>query len=197
MYIANVLSTVQTQSQVMKLTIDNDENHPHIGSLISSLPAWDVRLQQIMEAQEEDPVCMQIKVNCCEGRPDKYSLNAAMKLYWWSRSELSVVQNILLKASRIIIPSSMHLEVLDKIHEHQGITKMPEAGKKLCLKARTQPKNPRSGATMQNSSTPTIKLLEASLRLRVMTPTKTRHAPIEENPSAHIGMRTILGVHRG
>ena len=126
MHIADTLSTVQTRSQAMKLTIDDDENHLHIGSVISSLPAWDVRLQQITEAQEEDPVCMQIKVNCYEGRSDKCSLNDAMKLYWSSRSELPMVQNILLKASRIVIPSSMRLEVLDKIYEgHLGITKMP------------------------------------------------------------------------
>ena len=110
----------------MKLTIDNDQMHAHIGNVISSLPIKDARLQQIMEAQEEDPVCKQIKVYCCEGWPDKYSLNDAMKPYWSRRGvrELSVMQKILLKASRIVIPSSMRLEILDKIHEeHQGITK--------------------------------------------------------------------------
>ncbi|XP_068675566.1 uncharacterized protein [Montipora foliosa] len=77
-----------------------------------------------MEAQEEDPVCRQIKVYCCEGWPNKSSLNDAMKPYWSSRGELSVVQNILLKASRIVIPSSMRVEILDKIHEgHQRIAK--------------------------------------------------------------------------
>ena len=46
-----------------------------------------------------------------------------MKSYWSSRRELSVVQDILPKASRILIPSSMRLQILDKIHEgHQGIT---------------------------------------------------------------------------
>ena len=116
-YIAIVLSRRQTRNQTMKLTIDNDKNHTHIGSVISSLPAWDVWIQHIMEAQEKYPVC--------EGRPDKCLSNNAMKL-WSSRSELSLVQNIALKASRIVIPSSMHLEILDKIHEgHQGITKMP------------------------------------------------------------------------
>ena len=39
MNITNALSRVQARSQAMKLTIDEDENHPHIGSLISSLPA--------------------------------------------------------------------------------------------------------------------------------------------------------------
>ena len=57
------------------------------------------------------------------------AFNDAMKPYWSSRVERSVVPNILLKASRIIIPSSMRLEILDKIHGghgghggHQGIT---------------------------------------------------------------------------
>ena len=53
-----------------------------------------------------------------------------MKPYWSSRGELSVVQNILLKASRIVIPSFLLLEILDKIHEgHQGITICRERAK--------------------------------------------------------------------
>ncbi|XP_068729020.1 uncharacterized protein [Montipora capricornis] len=107
LYIADALSRLQTRIQTVKSTIDDDKMHAHIGSVISSLPASVTPLQQIMEAQEEDPVCRQIKVYCCAGWPDKYSLNDAMKPYWPSRGELSVVQNILLKASRIVIPSSM------------------------------------------------------------------------------------------
>ena len=111
-------------------TIDDDEMIAHVGSAISSLPVSDAGLQQIMEAQDEDPVCSQIKVYCYEGWPDKYSLKDALKPYWSSRGQLSVVQNILLKASRIVIPSSMRLDTLDKIHEgHQRITKCRERAK--------------------------------------------------------------------
>ena len=67
MYIADVLSTVQTWSQAMKLTI-----------------AWEIRLQQIMEAQEEDPVYMQFKVNSCDGRPDQ--------LFIKQRNETQLIQ---------------------------------------------------------------------------------------------------------
>ena len=97
-HVANALSRLQIQSPTVKSTIDDDEMHAHIGSEISSLPASDARLQQIMEAQEDDPVCRQFNVYCCEGSPDKCSLKDAMKPYWASRGELSVVQNILLKA---------------------------------------------------------------------------------------------------
>lgn len=57
-----------------------------------------------MDTQEKDPVCGQIKVYCKEGWPDKHSLNNAMKPYWPSKGELSVVQSIQLKASGICNP---------------------------------------------------------------------------------------------
>lgn len=117
MYIADALLRLQIRSQTVKSTKDNDEMHAHIEGIISSLPSSDARLQQTMAAQEEDLVCRQIKVYCFEGWPDKYSLNDAMRPYWSSWGELSVLQNILLKVSRIVILSSMRLEIMDKIHE--------------------------------------------------------------------------------
>ena len=124
MYIADLLSRLQAGNQTAQSTIDDDEMYAHTESVFTLLPASDTRLLQIKEAQEEDPVCRQIKTYCLHGWPDNHSLNDAMKPYWLSRDELSVMQDILLKASRILVPSSMHLEILDNIHEgHQGITK--------------------------------------------------------------------------
>ena len=56
MYITDALSRLQIRSQTVKSTIDDDDMHVHIENVISSLPASGTRLQQIMEAQEEDPV---------------------------------------------------------------------------------------------------------------------------------------------
>ena len=120
----------QTQHADPQPTITDDEMTAHVASVITGLPASSTRLQQIIEAQEEDPVCRQIKIYCSEGWPDKHSVNDAMKPYWSTRGELTVVQNILLKGTRIVIPSSMRLEILDKIHEgHQGIAKCRERAK--------------------------------------------------------------------
>ena len=130
MYIADALSRLQTQHADPQPTIADDDMTAHIASVITGFPASDTRLQQIIEAQEEDPVCRQIKAYCSEGWPDKHSVNDAMKPYWSTRGELTVVQNILLKGTRIVIPSSMRLEILDKIHEgHQGIAKCREHAK--------------------------------------------------------------------
>jgi len=130
MYIADALSRLQAQHAVPQRTIADDEMTAHIGSVITGLPVSDTRFQQIVEAQEEDPVCRQIKTYCSEGWNDKHSVNDAINAYWSSRGELTVVQNILLKGTRIVISSSMRLEILDKIHEgHQGIVKCRERAK--------------------------------------------------------------------
>ena len=48
----------------------------------------------------------------------------AVKSYWRERGELTVVQSLIMKGTRILIPSGMRLNVLDKTHEgHLGITK--------------------------------------------------------------------------
>ena len=130
MYIADALSRLQTQSQETQPTIQDDEMTAHVASVITSLPASDTQLQQIREAQEEDPVCKEIKEYCYEGWPEKHALRDAIKPYWAERGELTVAQNILLKGSRLVIPSSMRLEILDKIHKgHQGIAKCREKSK--------------------------------------------------------------------
>jgi len=96
MYIADALSRLQAQYADPQPTIADDEVTPHVASVITGLPTSDSRLQQIIEAQDEDPVCRQIKTYCSEGWPDKHSVNDAMKPYWSTRGELTVVQNILL-----------------------------------------------------------------------------------------------------
>ena len=98
-----------------------------IGSIIDTLPVFDVKLKQIIEAQDEDEICKQVKQYCLEEWPDKHQLPSILKPSWNERGELSVNQNIILKSLRILIPSSMRLEVLAKIHQgHQGITKRRE-----------------------------------------------------------------------
>ena len=130
MYIADALPRLQPKHADPQTTIADDEMTAHVASVITGLPASNTRLQQIIEAQDEDPVCRQIKTSCSEGWSDKHSVNDATKPYWSTRGELTVVQNILLKGTRIVIPSSMRLEILDKLHEgHHRNAKCRERAK--------------------------------------------------------------------
>ena len=118
MFIADALSRLHVRKLAKpQPTIGKQEMTPYIGSVLSMLPVSETRLQQIMEAQDEDPVCRQTKEYCSEGWPNKHSLNGIIRPYWAYRGEITVVQNILLKACRIVIPYSVRLEILDKIHE--------------------------------------------------------------------------------
>ena len=67
MYIADALSRLQALHADPQPTIADDEMTAHVASVITGPPASDTRLQQIIEAQEEDPVCRQIKTYCSEG----------------------------------------------------------------------------------------------------------------------------------
>ena len=58
-----------------------EEMNIYVDSVLDSLPVSDVKLMEIKEAQDEDPVCRQIKSYCLEGWPDKFCLNDALKPY--------------------------------------------------------------------------------------------------------------------
>ena len=89
-----------------------------------------MKLKEIIEAQEDDEVCKRVKQYCLEGWPVKHAVPDAVKPYWRERGELTVVQNLIMKGMRILIPSNLRLEVLDKIHQgHLGITKCRERAK--------------------------------------------------------------------
>ena len=108
----------------------NAETEVFVCSVLDAIPISDVKLQQIIDSQDQDEVCKTLKQYCFEGWPEKHMLSTAIKPYWSDRGQLTIVQNILLKSSRVVIPSSMGLEVLDKIHKgHQGITKCRERAK--------------------------------------------------------------------
>ena len=128
MYTSDTLSRLMARKSVSKdVNKFNVETEAYVCSILDSLQVLDVKLQQIIEAQDNDEVCKTIKQYCFENWPERYLLSSAIRPYWTDRAHLTVVQNVLLKDTRIVIPSSMHLEVLDKIHDaHMGINKCRE-----------------------------------------------------------------------
>ena len=100
-----------------------EEINLYVENVLLHLPASDKRLEEISARQKEDPLCQKLAEYCEEGWPDIAKLPNSMRAYWSSQGEISWVQG-LLKGCQIIIPSSMQLEILERIHEgHQGIVK--------------------------------------------------------------------------
>ena len=124
MYTSDTLSRMSAAENSAENLIDHDEMTLYVANIVEALPISDMRLQQIIQAQESDPVCCKLKEFILEGWPEKYKMSDSLKPYWNFRGELTVVQNVILKSMQILIPSAMRLGVLDKIHQgHQGIVK--------------------------------------------------------------------------
>ena len=130
------LSTVDALSRapIVEETKENDprpeeEINLYVHHIFNSLP--NTLLERIREQEEEDEVCQALKEYCGEGWPERPRVPDALQPYWQVKDELSVVHGLFLKADRIVIPTSVRLEILDRIHDgHQGVTKCRERAKR-------------------------------------------------------------------
>lgn len=104
-------------NQEQQSGLQEEEIALYAHSVLSEIPASDRRLEEIRERQEEDEVCRQLTAYCQLGWPEKDRVPEALKGYWSERGEITLVRGLLLKASRVIIPSCMRIEILDRLHE--------------------------------------------------------------------------------
>lgn len=96
----------------------------YVNLVIDHLPATEKRLTEIQKAQEEDPTCQQVKIFCQKDWPESAKLQKPLKPYAAVKSELNIVRGLLLKGNRIVIPSKLHTDMIDKLHAgHQGLSK--------------------------------------------------------------------------
>ena len=96
-------------------------------TVVQSVPATEKRLKEIQKAQEADEICQKLYQYCKSGWPHRQSIAGAIQPYISVASEITVHGRLLLKGNRIIIPSVLRLDILDKLHSgHQGISKCRE-----------------------------------------------------------------------
>ena len=95
-----------------------------------ALPASNPKLKEIQKAQDENEICKKVKKYCKDQWPDKDHVTPVVKPYWSVQGELTVVDGLLLKGARLVIPSSLQRQTLNQIHEgYQGINKCRERAK--------------------------------------------------------------------
>ena len=108
-----------------------DDVKAYVDFVLKNLPTTENRLQEIREKLQQDEVCRQIMSHCENGWPEKQHVKGVIKPYYQFSGELSVQQGLLLKGTRLVIPTTMRLDILDKLHEgHLGITKCRERAKR-------------------------------------------------------------------
>ena len=65
-----------------------EKTEAYVCFILDSLPVLDIKLQQIIDAQDNDEVCKTIKQYCFENWPERHLLPSAIRPYW------TVVQNV-------------------------------------------------------------------------------------------------------
>ena len=87
------------------------------------LPISDQRLEAIREATKSDSVMQSLKETIMQGWPDhKQEVSKKVALYFHFRDEMAVVDGIILRGDRVVIPSELRRVMLSKIHSsHLGI----------------------------------------------------------------------------
>ncbi|UYV60634.1 K02A2.6-like, partial [Cordylochernes scorpioides] len=103
---------------------DERPTSAHINAVLSSITDKDEMLTKIFEAQQEDTTLKAVVNYLEQGWPDNNKMSQALLSYWHVKDELGVQNGLLIRSCRLVIPASMKLEILNKLHAgHFGITK--------------------------------------------------------------------------
>ncbi|UYV65862.1 K02A2.6-like [Cordylochernes scorpioides] len=110
------------------LTTEGGENErptsAHINAVLACITDKDEMLTKIFEAQQEDTTLKAVVNYLKQGWPDKKNMSQPLLSYWHVKDELGVQNGLLMRSCRLVIPASMKLEILDKLHAgHFGNTK--------------------------------------------------------------------------
>ena len=125
--VADALSRAPSSSSTPSDDEFQAEVEMFVNAVIQNVPATEKRLKEIQKAQEADEICQKLYQYCKKGWPHRQSVAGAVQPYISVASEITVNDGLLLKGNRIIIPSVLRLDILDKLHSgHQGISKCRE-----------------------------------------------------------------------
>ena len=122
MYTADTLFHAPIKS-VECLYEDNKDVERFVVMLVEQLPvpASKEEMEQFHKAQKDDPIYSTV-IKCAQnGWPAKHAIKEILKKCWGEKGKLSVVHDLLLYGTRVVIPECLQYEVLMKIHHgHQG-----------------------------------------------------------------------------
>ncbi|XP_048775204.2 uncharacterized protein K02A2.6-like [Ostrea edulis] len=129
LYTADALSRAPQQDMSKEEEEFQTVVEAYVDSIIETLPASESLLEEIRRKLHEDSVLRIVMRYCEEGWPgfEKPSINIVTRPFWQIREELSVCQGLLMRGNRLVIPTALRADMLQRIHEgHQGILKCRE-----------------------------------------------------------------------
>ena len=94
-------------------------------NILRYLPVSEENMRRFQAETETDSVLTKLKEIILSGWPNsKKHVVKELQPYWNFRDELSVVDSLIFKAHKLVVPKSLQTEMLEKIHEaHLGVKK--------------------------------------------------------------------------
>ena len=102
------------------------EEHLTLGAMTTLSSIESVTCDNVREQTTSDPTMRQLHDTILMGFPeDSRSMPELTRIYPQYRSDLSIVEGVILYQDRIVIPPSLRDQVLETLHAaHQGVTSM-------------------------------------------------------------------------
>ena len=120
---ADALSRAPNQAPTKSDEILDEEITCHVNEIIEQMPVSSPYLKKIKKLTKTDSSLQLLQRTMMKGWPtSKQSCPPDVQPFWDSRHDLTVVEDLVIKGSRIVIPKKLQAEVLEKLHSaHQGM----------------------------------------------------------------------------
>lgn len=100
-----------------------EDTNIHVDFVISNIPVCGDYLSSLREHIKADITCSTLMKHCTLGWPDKSQMQGKLRKSWAERASLTVHDGLLLQGTRLVIPSALSSNVLQRLHEgHMGVT---------------------------------------------------------------------------
>ena len=120
--VPDAMSRAPLKSNVNYLSIN--EVNSYSTYVQSTIPISDVQIEKLKINQENDVILKEIFKYCQNSWPPIDDIPLEHKIFVPIKNELTVVNGILMRGNRLVIPNGMRSEILSKIHAgHMGISK--------------------------------------------------------------------------
>ena len=130
----NPVSDPQPDELFAELDIDNN---PDVSfAEIRSITNESLRLKDLRKHSQQDAEYQQLKKLILNGFPNhRHQLPESCKRYWNVREHLTLDDDLIVNGFRLLVPHTMHLQILSQLHEsHQGCQDQT-TGSSFCILA--------------------------------------------------------------
>ncbi|XP_011859446.1 PREDICTED: uncharacterized protein K02A2.6-like, partial [Vollenhovia emeryi] len=108
----------------------SNEIESYVQFIVGNIPASKNLMDKISEEQQCDYICSKLKDYCLSKWPSKSQLPEGLLPYFQLKDYISYGDGFLLYNTRLIIPPTLQLEIISRIHEgHLGINKCRDRAK--------------------------------------------------------------------